>query len=82
MVLDSAVSSLTTGQSAGVNTLVILAGSLRSTVRVLVTLPGNTPRVRVPVVAGQTLTDRAASDILTLSSAATDSLNTGVGSAA
>ena len=82
MVLDSAVSSLTTGQSTGVNTLVVLAGPLRPTVRVLVTLPGNTARVGVPVVARQTLTDRAASDILTLGSAATDSLNTGVGSAA
>ena len=34
------------------------------------------------MVARQTLTDRAASDILTLGSATTDSLNTGVGSAA
>ena len=34
------------------------------------------------MVAGQTLTHRATSDILALGSAATDSLNTGVGSAA
>ena len=73
---------LATGQSTGVDTLVVLAGPLWAAVRVLATLPGNTaPIVRVAVVAGQTLTLRAGTDILTLGPLAADTLNTGVDSA-
>ena len=75
---------LATGQSTGVDTLVVLAGPLWAAVRVLATLPGNTaPIVRVAVVAGQTLTLRAGTDILTLGPLAADTLllHTGVDSA-
>ena len=86
VVLDCAVGTLTTepGQSStGVHTLVVLADQLRVAVRVLLTVlvPGNTARVRVAVVTWQTLTLRAATDILTLGPGATDSLHTGVSSA-
>ena len=83
VVLDCAVGTLTTepGQSStGVHTLVVLADQLKVAVRVLLTVlvPGNTARVRVAVVAGQTLTLQAATDIHTLGSGATDSIQTGL----
>jgi len=82
VVPDRAVRSLTTGQRAGVHTLVVLAGSLGPTVRVLVTLPSDTAGVWVTVVAGQTPAGRSPSDILALGSWSTHPVHTGVGPAA
>ena len=78
VVLHGAVCPLATRQAAGVNTLVILACSLWSTVRVLIALPLYAACVGVTLVPWQTLAHRAPSYILALSPCTTHTLHTGV----
>ena len=47
MVLDSALRPRATGQLTRINTLVVFTRSLRSTVRVLVTLPSDAASVGI-----------------------------------
>ncbi len=82
VILDIAVSSLAAGYSAGVNTLVVLAGTLGPTVRVLITLSLDAASVGISLKPRQTFTHRAASDVLALSAGSTDSWLARVGSAA
>jgi len=81
VVLDSAFGALATGESAGVHTLVVLAGALGAAVRVLVALSSNAARVGVTVVPGQTFADWSPAHILALCSSTAHSLNTRVRSA-
>lgn len=81
MVLDSAVRALAAGEGTRVYTLVILAGALGATVRVLVALPGNAASVGVTVVSRQAFAHWSPAHIFALGSAAAHSLDTRVCSA-
>jgi len=81
VVLHGAVGALPAGDGTGVDTVVVLTGALRPTVRVLVTLALDTARVRVPLVARKALTHRPPTNILALGSCSANSIHTGVGSA-
>jgi len=78
VILHSAVSSLATGDGAGINTLVVLAGALWATVGVLVTFSLNTAGVGIALMTGKTLAHRPSSYILTLSTSTTDTIYTRV----
>jgi len=82
MVLYSAVGTLATRDGTRVDTLVVLARPLRSTVLVLVTFSLYTSRVRISLVARKTLTDRTTSNIFALCARAANPWLARVGTAA